>query len=485
MLAQNSYETIGNEHRLRVNSNGSLGIDLATLTPSSNQKGTQNNYLNQAGLWLVAEDYDGKFYTSIQHLKSKDSFDFWPGPVDTLTGQTGSISEWNKVWRVTKQLINEHQSNYQAAGYVVPQPIASWPVDGGNGFSQYLAPFVDANNNQMYDPENGDYPYIFGDTAVYCIFNDLADEHTSSFGVEIGLEIHLMAYTSKNSESIFLEYFIISRKSIPYKNIKVGFFLGGECGNKYDNFAGSNSSFPYTTFIYNGDNQDEGFFENEIPFVYASFLNENLSESIAFTGSTEKNGSPNSNADYLNYMNTRWKDGSELTLGGNGQNSGSPYNYIYNENNTPPWREIGTNAPGQRNILGITNSGPMEKNDYFKLDLSIGTGTVAHNGIAYNEINHRAANDKDEFRSVSRNNSKRVENAFLVYPNPTSGSFFIKNLQQNSILNIYNYQGVKVYSESILKNNIFQCNVHLSSGIYTLELVNSDGTFKQTLSITH
>ena len=454
MLAQNSYETIGNDHKLRVNSNGILGIDLTTLSPSSYQEGTSNNYLNQAGLWIVAEDYNGNFYTSIQHVKALDSFDFWPGPVDTLTGQTGSVSEWNKVWPMSKQMIEQHQESYNKTGYTIPDEIATWPVAGGNGFSKYLAPFIDANNNAIYDPENGDYPFIIGDNAVYCIFNDLADEHTASFGVEIGLEIQLMAYTVENSNTIFLQYFIVSRKSLPYKNIKVGFFMGGECGYNQDNYAGTFSNYPVSTYIYNGDDIDEGYFGAETPYTYCVFLNENLAESIAFDNGKEKNGKPTSNADYQNYMNTKWRDGSELTQGGNGQNSGTPYSYIFDGSGAPNWIEEGNTNVGARNIVGIINTGPLNKNDHFKLDVGIGAGTISDFSTIkiVNEIFFNGGKDIAMYRSTASTKPRNFDNSILVYPNPSNGTFFIKNITAESTLNVYDNQGVKVHTETISKN---------------------------------
>ena len=48
----------------------------------------------------------------------------------------------------------------------MPSSIANWPAHGEEGYSYFLAPFKDVNGNEVYDPENGDYPY-------YDINNDL------------------------------------------------------------------------------------------------------------------------------------------------------------------------------------------------------------------------------------------------------------------------------------------------------------------------
>ena len=60
-FGQIAFETIGNNVELRVNANGTLGIDLETLSSRSNIPGSDFNYLKQAGIWIVAEDYDGNY----------------------------------------------------------------------------------------------------------------------------------------------------------------------------------------------------------------------------------------------------------------------------------------------------------------------------------------------------------------------------------------------------------------------------------------
>ncbi|MBK8414466.1 MAG: hypothetical protein IPL22_08125 [Bacteroidetes bacterium] len=54
---------------------------------------------------------------------------------------------------------------------MVPTNIADWLVSI-HLFSRVLAPFADFNSNGIYDPQNGDYPYILGDESIYSIFND-------------------------------------------------------------------------------------------------------------------------------------------------------------------------------------------------------------------------------------------------------------------------------------------------------------------------
>ena len=51
---------------------------------------------------------------------------------------------------------------YRITGYQMPRSVKNWPAIGRVDYGEFpdQAPFVDANNNGCYDPENGDYPSI-------------------------------------------------------------------------------------------------------------------------------------------------------------------------------------------------------------------------------------------------------------------------------------------------------------------------------------
>lgn len=51
--SQVEFSTMGDSVQLRINSNGSLGVNLSDLSPSSNlTRQTNNHFLKQAGLYL-------------------------------------------------------------------------------------------------------------------------------------------------------------------------------------------------------------------------------------------------------------------------------------------------------------------------------------------------------------------------------------------------------------------------------------------------
>ena len=490
-LAQVGYNSLGNSHELRINANGNLGIDLTTLKPASFLSGEseENAFFSQAGLWIVAESESGFYHTSVQYLSGLDSFDFWPGPIDTLTGQTGKLEDWNNTSAISQVQIDYHKANWERPNYQLADELKDWPAQGFDGFAKYLAPFVDYNQNQVYDPENGDYPAIKGEKAVYCIFNDLQNEHTVSFGPKIGLEVQLMAYTKENESGVFLEYFIINRSDIDYKNISVGFFISGECGNKLDNYCGTLESFPQSLFVYNADDYDEDHFEWEKPYILATFLNENLENSMAFTEGNLKNGQPLKNTDFINYSSGMWKDTTPLTFGQNGTSAGMPVSYIYSqsdENSTSFWdEEFSSNTAGNRTILGSRRYENFQSKDFIKLDICLDAGLVDSTSSIKEVIKAKAIHNSSIYKTLSKVPSFASEGPNIrINPNPCNGTFYISDIQHDSQISIVNEQGQNIAFESKKNKNTIRCNISEPSGIYWVRIKSVNRIIIKKLIIT-
>ena len=486
---QTAYTTLGSDHILRINSNGILGVDIDNLELASFSAGTSNAFLRQAGLWITAKDDQGNFHTAVQRLASKDSFDFWPGPIDTLTGQTGDINAWDKVYPISKEDIANHLAHFRDDGYIASDKITNWPAEGNSGFSKYLAPFIDYNLDGTYNPMDGDYPAIKGDDAVYCIFNDINDEHTASFGASLGIEVQMLAYTYAESSSIYLEYYIINRRPRTYNDIKVGFFLDGECGLRTDNFAGTLEQYPQTIFVHNGDAMDEGFFGNELPYVGVVFLNENLSKSISFTEGNGKNGRPEVNADFIRFSQGVWKDSTPLTFGSAGTNPGEETPFIFaqsSSNSNEIWTEMNEgNTPGSRTILGITQESELLPKGYIKRNFAIISGTVKSTESFATAIKEKASTASKMWKENNTTPIPLETNLHDVYPNPSSGSFTVTNLTKNSEIYITNNQGIIAFSNKNFISPAYRCNISLPLGVYYITIITNKRTSHKPLLITH
>ena len=120
-----------------------------------------------AALWIGGYDENDQLKLAAVRFRQVGD-DYWTGPLK-ITGATTTQSEcikFDKHFKITRAEVDQHITGYNTSGYVMPSSIANWPAHGDEGYSYYLAPFKDVNNNEVYDPENGDYPY-------YDINNDL------------------------------------------------------------------------------------------------------------------------------------------------------------------------------------------------------------------------------------------------------------------------------------------------------------------------
>lgn len=92
------------------------------------------------------------------------AFNFNPGPINSSLGSNQLF-----MAKVSQADIEKHKTSFNSNSYNMPEGIKNWPATGDStvGMATDLAPFVDVNQNGCYDPENGDYPIIKGEEALY------------------------------------------------------------------------------------------------------------------------------------------------------------------------------------------------------------------------------------------------------------------------------------------------------------------------------
>lgn len=304
-------------------------------------------------LWLAGYDINNDLHTAVQTHRTVGTADFRPGPI---SNDPNATTKYNKVYRVNLQTLTDFKNGVTQG---IPQEIADWPAHGNTamGEAANLAPFVDVNSNGIYEPSQGDYPKIKGDEAIYVIFNDANGRTT---GKPIGVEIHAMyyAYLTGGIEDsiIYMDYKIFNRSGNHYANCFLSSFADFDLGNHLDDLVGTNISSD-AVFCYNADAYDEGpngFGQNLAScgfrlidgppadyfdaidndkdgcidgvrdangFCQAEDPNTGINEHWKLSGSMVYDGqvgaiqgSPNTPADYYSYMNSMWKDSTNLII---------------------------------------------------------------------------------------------------------------------------------------------------------------------------
>lgn len=427
------------------------------------------------GLWLGGLDAGGNLHTACMTYR-QTGVDFWPGPIDN-SAVAAPVTMFNQVYKVDKASILYHQQNYNSGNYIMPYDISMWPGTGPAGFNTVLAPYADYNNNQIYDPQNGDYPYIFGDQACYSITNDIYAAHTETGGNPFGVELHTMTYAINNPNdtqihnSIFTRYQLANKSTIPYDNFYFGIFVDFDLGNAFDDYIGTDVS-ENMIFVYNGDSDDEGASGYGVnpPALGLKFLNYPISNSLTYNNvNNSPNGNPQTAIDYYNYLQGKWLDGLPVTYGDDGRNMQNPIAHFMYPGITDPafaginWTEgLVGNVPSDRSMLA--SIGPLTLTPGYVLTIDVAhlfvSGGVTalkqaatHVDSMYKNIIALPIVDVDDRKPLS------------IFPNPTTHIITLSNPVDE--VSVISSDGVLL--QTLKQNKLQTIDVHhLPAGIYVL-----------------
>jgi len=210
----------------------------------------------------------------------------------------------------------------------------------------------------------GDYPCIKGDMASYQIFHE--NHHPAyNSGSKAGAEIHIMAYQFATNNYIdsttFIDVKVINRGQNSFTDFKATVFMDVDIGFAEDDYIGSAPS-KNLVYGYNGDNFDEGQggsvgYAANPPAAGIMSLNKDFEYSWHFYRGdlgTPATDDPSTVADYWNYMNGKWKDGTVWTCGGNGYQGTIPAQHMFDGNPYlgTGWTVLNVNGNGQSNPTG-------------------------------------------------------------------------------------------------------------------------------------
>jgi hypothetical protein len=430
------------------------------------------------------------------------------GPIaDELSSEY--VDRYYRVWKVTSQQIQNHIVMYNQPNYVIPEVIANWPGNGRfeAGEAYTLAPFVDINANNSYEPWAGDYPKIEGDEAIYLIFNDKYITHYTMWDQlpnetlpPLNLEIHLMFYAYANqipplSRTIFLRSTVYNRSENDYTDLRLGLFNDFDIGNPFDDFMGCDSLLHYS-FAYNRDNDDEdvlppgellevdGYGDNP-PATACIFLNQPMASSIVATN--QSSGGlippvPTTMKKYYSMMNGLDEFGDPLLYGGNDLGpmvfSDSPCT-VEGEN------EVTYDlVSSDRQVINATEDIELSQGDYVCFDVAF---TVSSENLNYVEnacsledivvfIKEFYANNSlnDCEYLVSTNDEELANEGFRVYPVPANERLNVLFDNQNAsdgVLRMFNITGQVVF-ETQIQNGLPGISIptsSLASGVYLVQ----------------
>lgn len=505
-----------NSIRTSIDINGPFFNNYASNTAAFEFPKGNNSYGIYSAQMIIASKAAGNT-SFIVNPSSPYLYDMKPGPVTN-----GGAHAVNYIVKVSKAEIDMHKLAYANPGYTIPHGILNWPAnaDTSLGMKTDLAPFFDSNNNGCYDPENGDYPAILGDEAIYWINNPLLNLNH--------IELHGMLYGYNSSspglnQVLFLKYKIINRSNMMLDSVKAGFFMDADVGNSADDYIGCDS-LNNIAYAYNGDLFDENIagrngYGSNPPAVGVKFLSDSMDSHLLFNVGSGVNGSPGIDQHWVYYMTGRWQNGQNVVYGGNGFNSpgitsiptkymltGDPYsNTGWTEQN--PGGGQGPHSPGDRRSLSSIPFFSLAPGASKTIDLAVGYGLkssttqFAENVPELISVLNQAKTFYDSFVYqgftygttsncvvTSLDNLAEKPDYFGLYPNPGNGFINVKSNTLIEQIEIYDVKGKSVYQKQGISSKEFQLNLgeELKSGIYILRALDENQQWlNQKLIIQH
>lgn len=364
---QHSAVLNGNSIAATTFDRGRLFQYLPTNAPGYEMPaGSGNHLIYMANFWFGGTNQHGDLKLASDKFAS--DMEFYRGPYSSTNSyyDTAYMSKYQSgIWNVSKSEIIYHIDNYNEPGYVAPDGILDWPGNGNPaiGVAQQLAPYVDVNNNGIYEPYEGDYPCIKGDAATYQIMNE-DRTHNSSGGEKIGAEIHMMIYQVAADNYIdsttFIDVTVINKGQNSFNDFRVALYMDPDIGFSEDDYIGSASS-KNLMYAYNGVHNDTGQggapgYGTNPPAIGVVSLNKGMDYSGYFSRSdlspTPIMSGPDAPEDYWNLMNGKWLDSSSWTYGGRGYGGTIPTHYIYDGNPylDTGWTELNIDGNGNSNM---------------------------------------------------------------------------------------------------------------------------------------
>lgn len=257
-----------NNINTRFYSDGSMFTNRQSVGPFYEiGQGSNQHSIFSSRLWIGGLDSLNNLHLAADTYFAKD---FYPGPVSNNNHYPTSHNNYNLVWKISKQQVDDFKQWYNCSitpgcipdpNYSIPNVINNWPAHGdvSNGQNYYIAPFFDYNQDGTYDPINGDYPCVKGDEAIFTVFND-DYSHAGSGGNPMRIELRAMHYAYHSSDSaldntVFSQFTMVNFSNQTYHDVMIGLFEDMDIGCSEDDYVGCDISRSLA-FTYNADSID-------------------------------------------------------------------------------------------------------------------------------------------------------------------------------------------------------------------------------------
>ncbi|MGM0649504.1 MAG: hypothetical protein ACQES1_03240 [Bacteroidota bacterium] len=344
-----------NNVRAKILGGSDMWWDLQGAPEYEVPKGSGKHPFFTGALWVGGKDANDQLHV-MGHRFRQSGVTAYPGPLVTGNSDAGTTSaevchDYDQLYKINREQVETFRKWYDCKknpdcnteahfpGYAIPDEILNWPAHGpAGGYAYYLAPFWDANNDGVYNPYDGDFPYfefphdgitdnpdcidipglepkLYGDQTIWQVFNDSGNDDGTLGGEPLGFEFHAQAYAYATNDVLndqtFYHYRMINRSTNAYHDVYIGLWTDADLGNPRDDYVGCDVSRGLG-YHYNGDDVDEndgsslGYGDNPpaagIDFVAGPYKNKNHKDDASNWIITE-DGNRQIDCDAADFMN--------------------------------------------------------------------------------------------------------------------------------------------------------------------------------------
>lgn len=517
-----SKELWVNNVRTIIYSGGDMWWDLFGNTnayyiiPATVNRNTGVSSSFAGSIWLGGIDNSGQLKIAAMTYR-QNGIDFWPGPLNIVDASADPVqcAKYDNLFEISRTEVDA----FVASGFSSPSPnISAWPGNGDVSLNQdiFLAPFFDANKDNLYDPAGGDYPdydvlnkadkdnlgfckaKLYGDNTLFWVFNDKGGPHTETTGQPIGVEVRAQAFAFKTNDEVnnmtFYSYEIHNRSSFQLNQTYFTIWNDADLGYYLDDYVGCDVKRGLG-YVYNADGFDEtasgvngyqdfppalgcDFFRGPLADIGDGIDNDqdaNVVPQTQFTGTDEpgetiqmsrftyynnnigafppQTTNPDIAIHYYNFMTGFWKDGSPFTTGGNAYGGTLPAIFVYDGD---PVAGTGWTEKAAGNLAGdrrfLQSAGPFS--------LKPGNVNTITFGLPWAQSPVKGGNIQSiELLKVADDKAQALfDNCFKLLDGPEAPDMTIQELNNELIFYLTNKKGVsnnyKTFNNDYLEQDI-------------------------------
>ncbi len=414
---------------------------------------------------------------------------------------------YQQVWRIDRNMIEAHIAEHASPGYSMPLAIATWPGNGNtaNGEPARLAPFIDLDNDGLYEPAQGEYPAIRGDVAIYYIQHDV--EGPGWIQPVAGLDRHIMHYAFRNSwnqalhRAIFTNIKLINRSDRIYEQARLGVLhaKGAGCAN---DISGCDTTLSLA-YCYGGSATDDAAgcsaqtsYGSVQPATGFIWLSDPMTAHV--------------NVARPSPLSPPYEEALQYALQGlsaqgapiqDPNGNGSTFQYHGNPMNPGSW--VDALLPTQPDRVPVSSIGPFTLAPGDTLCADIAFVFARDEALDRLQVVERLREQASELHAWYQQNNVRCNGSFglatslnenelqrqiRVAPNPASNEVIITSahIGSESSVHLLDAQGRMIWAQGMSSSSDLRVPLGgIPSGAYVVRLVSPAGALQQRLIVSH